>query len=101
MRRSPQPIISLAQEPACFGGLLVLALELVRTGRFINAERALETKLCQKSYQDDHLEAAAHSYMDEMLTASTRGAPAPATINAVSSYLETNYVTFCKEKDIR
>jgi enoyl-CoA hydratase/carnithine racemase len=43
------------------------------TGRFINAERALATNLVSEVVPDDQLEAAAQSYIDEMLTTSPMG----------------------------
>jgi enoyl-CoA hydratase/carnithine racemase len=43
------------------------------TGRFINAERALSTNLVSEVVPDDQLEAAAQSYIDEMLTTSPMG----------------------------
>jgi len=50
-----------------------LASELMLTGRFIHAARALATGLVSEVVPDDQLEAAAQSYVDEMLFASPLG----------------------------
>ena len=50
-----------------------VASELMLTGRFINAERALSTNLVSEVVPDDQLEAAAQSYIDEMLNTSPMG----------------------------
>ena len=50
-----------------------LASELMLTGRFIDASRALATGLVSKVVPDEDLEAAAQSYVDEMLAASPLG----------------------------
>ncbi|MFN2100489.1 enoyl-CoA hydratase/isomerase family protein [Altererythrobacter sp. MF3-039] len=52
---------------------LSLASELMLTGRFIHAERALAVGLVNEVVPDDALEAAAQSYVDEMLNASPMG----------------------------
>ncbi|MES1990025.1 MAG: enoyl-CoA hydratase/isomerase family protein [Pseudomonadota bacterium] len=50
-----------------------LASELMMTGRFINAERALKTGLVSEIVPDDKLEDAARLYIDEMLGTSPIG----------------------------
>jgi len=50
-----------------------VASELMLTGRFINAERALSTNLVSEVVADDDLEAAAEPYIKEMLTTSPMG----------------------------
>jgi len=50
-----------------------LASELMLTGRFITAPRALATGLVSEVVADDQLEAAAQPYIDEMLAASPLG----------------------------
>jgi len=50
-----------------------VASELMLTGRFINAERALRVGLVSEIVPDDALESAAQIYLDEMLTTSPLG----------------------------
>ena len=50
-----------------------VASELMLTGRFIHAERALSTGLVSEVVPDAALEAAAQPYIDEMLTTSPMG----------------------------
>ncbi len=50
-----------------------IASELMLTGRFINAERALSTNLVSEVVPDDQLEVAAQTYIDEMLATSPMG----------------------------
>lgn len=50
-----------------------LASELMLTGRFINAERALRTGLVSEVVPDEKLEEAARAYIDEMLATSPVG----------------------------
>ncbi|MEQ1755628.1 MAG: enoyl-CoA hydratase/isomerase family protein [Micropepsaceae bacterium] len=50
-----------------------IASELMLTGRFINAERALRVGLVSEVVPDSKMEDAAQSYLDEMLTTSPLG----------------------------
>jgi enoyl-CoA hydratase/carnithine racemase len=50
-----------------------VASELMLTGRFINAERALSTNLVSEVVPDDQLADAAQSYIDDMLNTSPMG----------------------------
>jgi len=52
---------------------LSIASELMMTGRFIHAPRGLATGLVSEVVPDDELEAAAQSYIDDMLAASPMG----------------------------
>ena len=50
-----------------------VASELMLTGRFINAERALSTNLVSEVVPDQDLEKTAETYIDEMLATSPMG----------------------------
>lgn len=50
-----------------------VASELIMTGRFVNAERALKIGLVSEVVPDDRLEAAGQSYIDDLLRTSPLG----------------------------
>ena len=50
-----------------------VASELMMTGRFIHADRALRVNLVSEVVEDDQLEAAAQPYIDEMLRTTPLG----------------------------
>ena len=50
-----------------------VASELLMTGRFISADRALRVGLVSEVVEDDQLEAAAQTYVDEMLATAPLG----------------------------
>jgi enoyl-CoA hydratase len=50
-----------------------VATELIMTGRFVNAERALRINLISEVVPDDHLETAAQGYIDDLLRTSPLG----------------------------
>lgn len=50
-----------------------VASELMLTGRFIEADRALQTNLVSQIVPDEELEAAGQQYVDEMLATSPMG----------------------------
>ena len=52
---------------------LTIASELMLTGRFIDAERAMAVGLVNQVVADDALEDAAQSYVEDMLNASPKG----------------------------
>ena len=74
MRACPQPIIALGHGAACGGGLsLLLASEMILTGRFIDAERALRAGLVSEIVEEEALLDRGLALASEMLATSPYG----------------------------
>jgi enoyl-CoA hydratase/carnithine racemase len=88
-----------------------VASELILTGRFIHAERALAVGLVSEVVDDDQLEAAAAPYVEAMLTASPLGlrlskeclnmSVDAASLEAVIAMEDRNQVLTSRSEDFR